>query len=78
MRNPSHAARRERRFFDACVSSPGLAGRFSNHQPGMLDCPVKPGNGTPGVNPIEKRKTENGNPHKSNVAGANSSSILTS
>src|SRR5260221_8236743 len=28
------------------VSSPGLAGRASNHRPGILDCPVKPGNDT--------------------------------
>jgi len=28
------------------VSSPGLTGRSSNHRPGVLDCPVKPGNDT--------------------------------
>src|SRR5579862_1032752 len=27
------------------LSSPGLTGRSSNHRPGVLDCPVKPGNG---------------------------------
>src|SRR5712671_6200943 len=28
------------------LSSPGLTGRSSNHRPGVLDCPVKPGNDT--------------------------------
>src|SRR6266446_3195232 len=32
------------------VSSSGLTGRSSNHRPGVLDCPVKPGNDTLGVN----------------------------
>jgi hypothetical protein len=27
-------------------SSPGWTGRSSNHRPGVLDCPVKPGNDT--------------------------------
>src|SRR6266446_3043868 len=31
------------------VSSPGLTGRSSNHRPGILDCPVKPGNDTAGA-----------------------------
>jgi hypothetical protein len=26
------------------LSSPGLTGRSSKHRPGVLDCPVKPGN----------------------------------
>jgi hypothetical protein len=30
------------------LSSPGLTGRSSNHRPGILDCPVKPGNDTAG------------------------------
>src|SRR5712671_482281 len=28
------------------LSAPGLTGRSSNHRPGILDCPVKPGNDT--------------------------------
>src|SRR5215467_3262014 len=36
------------------LSSPGLTGRPSNHRPGILDCPVKPGNDTNRVNLIEK------------------------
>src|SRR5258707_11440849 len=35
------------------VSSPGLTGRSSNHRPGILDCPVEPGNDTGKVNLIE-------------------------
>ena len=31
------------------LSSPGLTGRSSNHRPGILDCPVKPGNDTGNV-----------------------------
>jgi hypothetical protein len=30
------------------LSSPGLTGRSSNHPLRILDCPVKPGNGTDG------------------------------
>jgi hypothetical protein len=30
-------------------SSPGLTGRSSNHRPGVLDCPVKPGNDPDGA-----------------------------
>jgi len=29
-----------------CCHRPGLTGRSSNHRPGILDCPVKPGNDT--------------------------------
>jgi hypothetical protein len=28
------------------LSSPGSTGRSSNYRPGVLDCPVKPGNDT--------------------------------
>jgi len=37
------------------LSSPGLTGRSGNHRPGILDCPVKPGNDTGKVSLIGKR-----------------------
>ena len=36
------------------LSSPGSTGRSSKHRPGVLDCPVKPGNDTDRVGVIEK------------------------
>jgi hypothetical protein len=45
------------------MSSPGLTGRSSKHPPGVLDCPVKPGDDPDGVGVIGKRANHGGAPH---------------
>src|SRR6266436_3684743 len=58
------------RLTPTMVSSPGLTGRSSNHRPGILDRPVKPGDDTGRVNSIRPHRALHGRaPHQPALVG---------